>query len=157
LEEVLIFIWRTIEDTLGVRQGGIFLLTPERKQYVMVYPRSQETSALPSVHPLISEVRQRRRIYALEDLTATARSSKERDPSGAALAHLGTQLVVPLTFESDLIGFLALGNKASGAFFTADDAGFLLPLANQSALSITNALAYQEIQTLNAALEKKVE
>jgi C4-dicarboxylate-specific signal transduction histidine kinase len=73
------------------------------------------------------------------------------------LACLGAQLIVPLAFESDLIGFIALGNKASGGLFTADDANFLSSLANQSALSIMNALAYQEIQTLNAALEKKVE
>ncbi|MBI3801132.1 MAG: GAF domain-containing protein, partial [Deltaproteobacteria bacterium] len=157
LEEVLIFIWRTIEETLGVRQGGIFLLTPERKQYVMVYPRLAETYTLPSAHPLISAVRRQRRIYALEDLTAEAGSPEGRGLSWPTLARLGAQMVVPLTFESDLIGFIALGNKASGAFFTVDDADFLLPLANQSALSITNALAYQEIQTLNTALEKKVE
>src|SRR5215510_3177243 len=157
LEEVLTFIWRMVGETLGVRRGGIFLLPPERKQYVMVYPRSAESSALPSAHPLIGEVRQRGRIYALEDLTAQAGSSEEQRAYCPTLARLGTQLIVPLTFESDLIGFIALGNKASGTFFTADDAEFLLPFANQSALSITNALAYQEIQTLNAALEKKVE
>lgn len=157
LEEVLPFIWRTVGETLGVRQGGIFLLTPEREQYVMVYPRSEETYSLPSGHPFIGEVRQQGRICTLEDLTVRAVSPETRDVSRYTRARLGAQLIVPLTFESDLIGFIALGNKASGAFFTADDADFLSSLANQSALSIVNALAYQEIQTLNTALEKKVE
>jgi signal transduction histidine kinase len=156
LEEVLPFIWRTVGETLGVRQGGIFLLTPEGEQYVIVYPR-EETGALPSGHPLIREVRQQGQICALEDLTARAVFPEMRDVRRYTLACLGAQLIVPLAFESDLIGFIALGNKASGAFFTADDIDFLSSLANQSALSIMNALAYQEIQTLNAALEKKVE
>ncbi len=157
LEEVLPFIWRTIGETLGVRQGGLFLLTPEREQYVMVHPQAEETYALPSGHPLLAEVRQQGRICALENLTAPAVSPETRDVNCHTLARLGAQLIVPLTFESDLIGFIAVGDKASGAFFTADDADFLSTLANQSALSIANALAYQEIQTLNAALEKKVE
>ena len=38
----------------------------------------------------------------------------------------------------------------------ADDINFLTNLANQGALSIANALAYQEIQLLNESLEQKV-
>lgn len=157
LEAVLSFIWRTVEETLGVRQGGIFLLSLESKRYVLVYPRSPELSSLSSTHPFIAEVQRQGRIYAFEDLPVEAGSPALRGAYNSTLAPLGARCVVPLTFESDLIGFLALGNKASGAFFTADDADFLLTLANQSALSIKNALAYQEIQALNAALEKKVE
>jgi signal transduction histidine kinase len=157
LEEVLPLIWRTIGETLGVQQGGIFLLAPGEEQYVRVHPRSEETGALPCEHPLIREVRQQGRICTLEDLIARAVFPEMRDIRRYTLARLGAQLIVPLTFESELIGFIALGNKASGTLFTADDADFLSSLANQSALSIMNALAYQEIQTLNAALEKKVE
>jgi signal transduction histidine kinase len=50
-----------------------------------------------------------------------------------------------------------LGKKPNGTLFSADDAAFLATLANQGALSIANAFAYQETQQLNADLEKKVE
>jgi signal transduction histidine kinase len=154
--EVLPFIWSTIRETLGVQQGGIFLLMPERDQYVMVHPSSEGALSLPANHPLLQEAQREGRVYPVENLAARVSISETQGGHGDVLDRLETQFVVPLAFENEPLGFIAVGNKASGAFFTADDADFLLALANQSALSIVNALAYQEIQALNAALEKKV-
>jgi C4-dicarboxylate-specific signal transduction histidine kinase len=61
-----------------------------------------------------------------------------------------------MSFKDEVIGVLALGRKESGEFFSAADRDFLIALANQGALSIANALSYQEIQILNASLEQKV-
>jgi C4-dicarboxylate-specific signal transduction histidine kinase len=66
-------------------------------------------------------------------------------------------LFVPLLFKNDLIGLIILGKKESGTFFSAEDIEFLTTLANQSALSIANALAYQKIREFNVALEKEVQ
>lgn len=156
LENILPFIWRTISETLGVQQGGIFLLQAELGQYVTVYPKTEEGYALPVEHPLIREVQHNGRIFSLYDVAPETFSSSGQDESRSGIEHLGIQLIVPLTFKGDLLGLIALGHKESGVFFTADDVDFLSTLANQSALSIANALAYQEIQTLNADLEKKV-
>lgn len=158
LEEILSFIWHTIGETLGVQQGGIFLLVAEKEQYVMAYPRTEAAWALPVGHPLIGAMSQWERVCSLENLPIRAGEGfQPQDADRGELARLGAQLATPLTFEGELIGFIVLGEKISRAFFTADDLDFLRTLANQSALSIANALAYQEIQTLNAALEKKVE
>jgi signal transduction histidine kinase len=146
LDEILGLIWRTVGATLGVRQGIILLLAPDKKHYVAAYPRAGQAYHLPIEHALIQEV-QKRGVVSWYDLT-----------SGGffPLEPLGPQLLIPLVFKQDLIGLMVLGNKESGTFFSADDWHFLSALANQSALSIANALSYQEIQELNAGLEKKV-
>lgn len=158
LEEILPFIWHTIGEAMGIKRGGLFLLAPDTEQYVSVYPRTERASSLPTAHALIQSVRQQKgRAFSLYNLSAEAFPAEAEKESREGFERLGAQLIVPLTFKGDLIGLIALGNKESGTFFSIDDIDFLSTLANQSALSIVNALAYQEIQTLNADLEKKVE
>ena len=156
LEDILPLIWRTINETVGVQQGGVFLLARNTGHYVPTYPPRDHVPALPIEHPLITRVQEKGRVLSLYDLPDTPPASEQPGGSRQDLEDLGAQLLVPFTFKGDLIGLLALGNKESGAFFSADDIDFLHTLANQSALSIANALAYQEIHTLNTSLEQKV-
>ena len=157
LDEILSLIWRTINETVGVKQGGIFLLPSNAGQYAQVYPKTKNALHLPIEHPLIQGVQQKGRVFSLYDVADEAFPPEVQERDRKGLEHIGAQLLVPLTLKGDLIGLIALGNKESGTFFSADDSDFLYTLANQSALSIANALAYQEIQELNAGLEKKVE
>ncbi len=156
LQEILSLMWRTVNDTLAVKQGGILLFNAARRQYLEAYPLREHPRGLPPDHPLIEELKtQRRRLVWPQDPFA--------DPQGAVVRReamaSGSQarLIIPMTFKAELIGLLVLGRKESGHFFSADDADFLATLANQSALSISNAIAYQEIQALNTVLEEKVD
>jgi len=72
------------------------------------------------------------------------------------MSAMKMQLTIPLHLKGDLFGFIVLGAKESGAFFTANDTDLLQTLANQSTLSIANALAYQEIQGLNTELQGSI-
>lgn len=157
LEEILPLIWRTINETVGVRQGGIFLLSRPAGQYAPVYPKPEQAPALAAEHPLIQQLRRQGCVLSLYDSQDETSDPAGQGESRQALAEMRAQLLVPLIFKGDLIGFLALGPKESGTFFSADDIDFLHTLANQGALSIANALAYQQIHLLNTGLEQKVE
>jgi signal transduction histidine kinase len=157
LEEILTLVWRTVSEALGVTQGGIFLLTADKTQYVAAYPRGGTAPHFSAVHPLVQEVRRQGRILSLYDLSERALPPTAQEERLQGMARLSAQLIVPLILKGDLRGFLALGGKASGAFFSVDDRDFLYTLANQSALSISNALSYKAIEELNASLEQKVE
>ncbi len=82
----------------------------------------------------------------------------EPDAIGGAipLGTHGAEIVVPMLFGDRLVGFLALGPRRSGKYYTADDAQFLRMLANQTALSIRHAEAYQALHALTLTLEQKV-
>jgi signal transduction histidine kinase len=71
--------------------------------------------------------------------------------------RLDVALLVPVLFGVDLLGVVAVGRKASGERFTADDRQLLLTLANQSSIAIENAKAFDEIAKLNETLEARVE
>ena len=75
----------------------------------------------------------------------------------ADFSNLGGAVILPMVFKGDINGLLVLGNKKSGDLFTAQDFELLRTLANQCAIAIENAKAYQLIENLNRNLEKMVE
>jgi signal transduction histidine kinase len=63
-------------------------------------------------------------------------------------------LAVPLFFEQRLVGFLALGEKRSGRFYSTDDLELLATLANQAAVAVQNARAYRALEETNRELRE---
>lgn len=158
LDEILTFVWNTIRETLGVQRGGVFLRAADKSHY---FPTPASTPVIPRFsvkHPLIHEMLRRRRIFSWHDLANESFSAPlhSQQECQEAMSTLGVQLIVPLHLKGELLGFIALGAKESGAFFTANDTELLHTLANQSTLSIANALAYQEIQDLNTELQSSI-
>jgi signal transduction histidine kinase/CheY-like chemotaxis protein len=157
-EDVFFLLWRTIQHTVNVHQGGIFLLAPDKKHYIQAYPPAKTPSALPITHPLLQRLQQEEgRPLSLFRLQENGKSFGENESSDQERAPFHAELLVPFLFKGNLIGLVILGPKESGTFFSADDVEFLRTLANQGTLSLANALSYQEIQELNYDLERKVE
>jgi signal transduction histidine kinase len=158
LDDILTFVWNTISDTLGVQRGGIFLRATDKGHYFPTPVSMPVTRMLSAEHALIQEMLRQRRIFSWHDLTVKPFStpSYSQQECQETMSAMGAQLIVPLHLKGELLGFIALGAKASGVFFTANDTDLLHTLANQSTLSIANALAYQEIQGLNTELQSSI-
>jgi len=154
--QILPLLWNTIRDTLGVQHGSIFLPTSDRSQYVPVYPREGEFRPLPRTVSLVSMARQQSRVLTIYDRPLECTETPDAQDQRNFLERHQLQMLVPMSFKDEVIGVIALGRKESGGFFSVADRDFLIALANQGALSVANALAYQEIQTLNTSLEQKV-
>jgi len=64
----------------------------------------------------------------------------------ARLEALGVILCIPLRTKEQLIGWLALGPKLSGEFYSQDDLAFLSAVADQTSLVIQSARLHEETQ-----------
>jgi signal transduction histidine kinase len=156
-EDIFTLLWRTLRNTVGVTSGAIFLGNAEKTFYLPVSSSGREERRRLAVDaPLIRAVQRQRRILSLYDLEDEGTRSPENDDIQQGFYRLSARLLVPFLLKGELLGFLALGQKEAGTFFSADDRDFLIALANQSALSIANAFAYEEIRELNSNLENKV-
>jgi signal transduction histidine kinase len=158
LDDILAFIWNTISETLGVQRGGIFLRATDKSHYFPTPLSMPVARMLSAEHSLIQETLRRRRIFSWYDLTIEPFSipSPSQQECQETMSAMRAQLIVPLHLKGELLGFIVLGAKESGVFFTANDTDLLHTLANQSTLSIANALAYQEIQGLNTELQGSI-
>jgi len=68
------------------------------------------------------------------------------------LRAMAATLAVPMTFEHQLTGFLLLGRKESGQFYSSDDVGLLQTLAHQGAVALQNARSYEALRHANDEL-----
>jgi PAS domain S-box-containing protein len=69
---------------------------------------------------------------------------------------LGCEVFVPLIYEGNLIGFLAIGRRLSGEPYSSDDLDFLSTVASQSSLAFENARLFQNLRhTLDETREMK--
>jgi signal transduction histidine kinase len=86
----------------------------------------------------------------------------ELDPETRAACQdafdtLDVELLVPILFGVDLLGIIAVGRKLTSERLGPDERQLLRTLANQSAIAIENAKAFDEIAQLNKTLEARVE
>jgi PAS domain S-box-containing protein len=66
------------------------------------------------------------------------------------------EVFVPLLYEGNLIGFLAIGRRLSGEPYSSDDLDFLSAVASQSSLAFENARLFQNLRlTLDETREMK--
>ena len=70
----------------------------------------------------------------------------------ADMVAIGAVLAVPLALEQRLVGFLTLGEKRSGRFYSTEDLDLLRTLANQAAVAVQNARAYRALAQTNREL-----
>ena len=68
-----------------------------------------------------------------------------KTPAKRYLNDLSATLIVPLIYEDQLTGLIALGQKKSGKFYRGEDINLLNILANQSAVAIENARMVEEV------------
>jgi len=111
---------------------------------------------VPPASPLVECLSRFRRAVLVDELL-------ERDPDPVRqtllLSELGVPnaaVVVPFWYRDELVGFMILAAKKSGALYTGDDMKVLSTAGNQAALGVVNSLAYREIQRLNRDLEATV-
>jgi signal transduction histidine kinase len=74
-----------------------------------------------------------------------------------ALWDRDISLLARMDASRDRIGYLVLGNKASGGAYSTNDASLLRTIADVMAVAIQNASRFEQIQRFNVTLQKEVE
>ena len=92
--------------------------------------------------------------YSLSPDLNTGRTRTRRAALNRA-ASLGVSIVIPFPVGSRLLGGLLLGERTDGRMYTRDDQMLMEMLAAQVAVSLENALAWNEVNQLTARLERE--
>lgn len=160
LDAVVTRILWTITDTIHVDFGAVWLRAEGEGYQLHAVGGTRQREMLPrrldEGSPLVRQLeRQPQRILSEDDVT------ERNGHRGLEVDHLGATLWVPMTFEHRLAGFLALGSKQSGRFYSREDLELLRTLANQGAVAVQNAHSYRALvhanQELRAAQSRLIE
>ena len=67
------------------------------------------------------------------------------------------KLIVPIVLRNDLLGLVAFGKKLIGGPYIESEIEFLSSIANIAATSIQNGIVFEELRSVNARLDKKIQ
>ena len=151
LETVVGRMLRTVTQGIRVDFGAVWLRDDHDGYRLQAVAGTRTADHVPARldegTPLVSRLKLHpQRIITDEEVA-------ERDRRVAQdIAQLGAALVVPMTFERQLSGILALGRKQSGEFYSSEDLQLLRTLTNQGAVAVENARSYRALVSANEQL-----
>jgi len=161
LDEVVDRLLEAVTESMGTERAMVLLLEdPTQRLRPSAWRGEFEEDALRLElaidHPVGKHLWMRRQELTRIDFDDTG-DPEARDSCRDVFDVLEVELLVPILFGVDLLGVIAAGRKLSGDGFGADDRQLLRTLANQSAIAIENAKAFDEIAKLNETLEARVD
>ena len=151
-------IARAVARVVPFDRTAIFLHDPQRDVLrLFVLASSVPTSyfsvglEIPSSESHVGWVFQHQRPFLRRDLERERTYTAEEQ----ALADgIRSFVIVPMTARGRALRTFAVASTSPGQYDDAD-VGFLQDVANQAALAIENMIAYEEIETLKARLERE--
>ena len=153
LNRLVKLIVRVVSRAVRVQHASLFLWDKEAQRYLLIASHGpkrlavQSRYGLEATRPLLQWLERHREVFSKEEVAQTPDSAVEHD-----LAKLGAALIVPGFIEKELVGFLVLGDKLSGAGYSLDDLHAFSTLAHEAVVAIENAKAYEELLEVNAQL-----
>jgi two-component system NtrC family sensor kinase len=161
LDEIMGKILRALTEVMYL-DGGYVMLVGEKGDAFQLHSQMgmRSKTKSPSIEkssPLIQEIGFRKREVTRYNVAEWSTTCRHSSVLKEHFTSLGGTVIIPMLFKGEVNGLLVLGNKKSGGLFTSEDFELLRTLANQCAISIENAKAYQLIEDLNVNLERMVE
>ncbi|UCG38091.1 MAG: GAF domain-containing protein [bacterium] len=164
LKEVLIRIIHALRDLMSIQSAGVILIQPEVGNCQVLLIRDAADGGGEEVmedcldldDPLVSLMQEARRIITIFDLQEDPAYGEAGKACLPRFESLGIVIAVPLVFQGELTGLLALGRRKSGRFFTSEDTDLLRTLADQGAIAVENArraerMRHEEVIRANLA------
>jgi len=161
IKEIVERILVAVTDTMGLERAMVLIVDEEQGALRIAASRGDWDEGvlgkeLPADHAIAKQLWLRRRILARNSFD-DERDPEVREACRDVFDTLEVELLVPILFGVDLLGVIAVGRKISGEALDTSDRSLLRTLANQSAIAMENAKAYDEIAQLNETLEARVE
>ena len=154
LNEIILQVIQTVRKEIFIDAAGVILFEPQKKgcqSYFIedgpgqVKDQSKEVCILYD-DPLLALVSREKRLITKYDIAEDPRFSHVKESCGQRFAEMAASLAVPLIYQDEVKGVLALGYKKSGHFYSREDIDLLSTLANQAAVAIENAKMAEQMK-----------
>ncbi|MBN1794708.1 MAG: GAF domain-containing protein [Candidatus Omnitrophica bacterium] len=167
LNRLLNLIVHILTKTVRISQATVYLIDKEKNVFLPRYWRGKDTPVeklkISGEDPLIGFLQQHKEIIGYEEIQfglESERLAHKKDVYEKSallrienmMQRLKAALIAPNFIENKIIGFVVLGQKLNGRFYSQDDTDVFAILANEMSLAIENALFYEEVRQTQARL-----
>jgi len=152
LDEILRQVIGTVRKEMFVDTAGVVVVEREKKTSLTYFVGDDPDSGKESTRdlrigyddPLVALISEERKLITEYDIEEDPRYSNVKEPCGESFSKMAASVAIPLINQGEVTGFLALGNKKSGHFYTREDVDLLSTMADQAAVAIQNAKLFEE-------------
>ncbi|MFP6563226.1 MAG: ATP-binding protein [Myxococcota bacterium] len=160
VEEIRDRILDALTTTMGVRRAMLMLYDEETRRLEPAAWRGDwpdpKAFSMARNHPLCASLAAGPKECAKIDFEDELDSAR-REMCQGLFDSQEVELLTPILFGNELLGVIAVGKKVTGDRIGVADRELLRTLANQGAIGLENAKAFEEIAQLNENLEARVE
>ena len=139
LQKLLKLIIDVVVKTLGLNTAKIYLLNNEAEQYILRAPEAENGIILNKEDRLIQLLKEKQYPLVYDEIKMFL-NMKGEDASLSEIEiqmrNLSASIVVPMSINNSLLGYLALGERRSKEIYTKGLLNTLAILGNQCALAI---------------------
>ncbi|MBW1695023.1 MAG: GAF domain-containing protein [Deltaproteobacteria bacterium] len=156
-----IFLMDTIANSMHVYYSALFLQNTSGFSFEKFASHenqrdAEHTISMTKTSPLVKLMETNHQPIIKKNIKKQMSSVRTQDIL-SDMDGLNAEIALPMVFKENLNGFIVIGEKRSGDFFSQEDLDLLETLSSQTALAIENARSYKMINDLNKSLEYKVE
>lgn len=152
LDQIIQQVLHTVRNEMFVGTAGVIVLEPKSKSCQSFFvgdtsttPKPREDGRIGYDDPIVALVREEKRLITKYDIEEDARYETVRDRCLEGFEAIDASMAIPLKYQGEVTGVLALGDKKSGQFYGREDIELLSTMANQAAVAIQNATAHEEV------------
>jgi signal transduction histidine kinase len=147
IDKLLQHTSKIIESNLKVVFTGFVLKTGKENEYRR-FALSGKVENVEEIVNLLEE----------QTITEIAREDIDQDLKLSKLMRSqGVGVIIKLATHGNDVGYIVIGEKKSGNLFTKQDMRILNIISDELSLAILSALQFEEIESFNITLQKKVE
>lgn len=154
LDEIIKKIINTVRKEMFIDTAGVVLVDPQQKCCRTVFvgdkPGNTEDSikdvCIPCDDPLLTLVAKEKKLITKYDIEEDPHYIDLKESCGQRFSEMGASMVMPLVYQNEVKGALALGYKKSGHFYTREDIDLLETLTNHGAIAIENARLAEQMK-----------
>jgi class 3 adenylate cyclase len=154
LNEIIKKIIHTVRKEMFIDTAGVILLEPQKEacQTLFISDKTDDADqdkkdiCITYDEPLLALLSREKKLITKYDVAEDPRYTNVREPCGQRFTEMGASVAMPLIYQDNVTGVLALGYKKSGHFYTREDIHLLETLANQGAIAIENAKLAEQMK-----------
>lgn len=144
-------ITHIVTKTVRISHSSIYLYDDKSERFLLKSSRNlkkEQITSLRKENPLLLWIEKQKELLVYEEINREAQDDLNHifKEVRQQMQLLNASVIVPGFLRDRLLGFLVLGNKRSGGFYTSEDLNTFSVLGNQAALAIENALLYENIE-----------
>jgi len=149
LGQIIKQVLHTVKKEMFVDAAGIIVCDDQKRtcESFFIDDQSDDLRGINVGYddPLVALVCREKMLITRYDIEEDPRYEGVRPVCLKSFSQMAASMALPLLYQGEVRGILALGEKKSGQFYGRDDIDLLNTMANQAAVAIQNATTHEQV------------